>query len=135
MAVKKEDIAYTSPSTAENQNESVKVYVKAPTTPAARIEIILNLSFFDSSFFTSILFPNAVIVQKRNKIVNELQRADITLTATATWLVAGSANNEKILPNNWKRGAPGGCPTSSLYAVAIYSPQSQKLTVCSIVER
>ena len=26
-------------------------------------------------------------------------------------------------------------PTSSLYAVAIYSPQSQKLTVCSIVDR
>ena len=51
MAVKKEDIAYTSPSTAENQNESVKVYVKAPTTPAARIEIILYLSLFDSSFF------------------------------------------------------------------------------------
>ena len=33
-AVKNEDIPYTSPSTAENQNESVKAKLMAPTTPA-----------------------------------------------------------------------------------------------------
>src|SRR5678809_526309 len=32
--VKKEESAYTSPSTALNQKESEKVYAKAPTTPA-----------------------------------------------------------------------------------------------------
>ncbi len=55
--------------------------------------------------------------------------------AMATSEVPWVAKSVNILPNNWKSGAPGGWPTSSLYAVAIYSPQSQKLTVCSIVER
>jgi hypothetical protein len=40
----------------------------------------------------------------------------------------------KNLPNNINNGAPGGCPTSKLYAAAINSPQSQKLVVDSIVE-
>ena len=40
-AVKKADDAYTSPSTAENQNESVKEYATAPTAPAAITAIIL----------------------------------------------------------------------------------------------
>ena len=39
-AVKKDDIAYTSPSTAENQNESEKVYVREPTAPAPIIRIL-----------------------------------------------------------------------------------------------
>ncbi len=34
-AVKKEESAYTSPSTALYQKESLKVYARAPTTPAA----------------------------------------------------------------------------------------------------
>ena len=42
-AVKKEDIAYTSPSTAENQNESEKVYARAPTKPAPKTAKILAL--------------------------------------------------------------------------------------------
>ena len=33
-------------------------------------------------------------------IVKELHKADITFIAIATWLVAGSANSENILPNN-----------------------------------
>ena len=32
-------------------------------------------------------------------------------------------------------GAPGGCPTSSLYAAVMYSPQSHRLAVSSIVKR
>ncbi len=36
-AVKKEDNAYTSPSTALNQNESLNVYANAPTAPAAMV--------------------------------------------------------------------------------------------------
>ncbi|MCY1450018.1 hypothetical protein D9M71_667950 [compost metagenome] len=38
-AINSEAIAYTSPSTAENQNVSEKVKHKAPMTPANRIEI------------------------------------------------------------------------------------------------
>ena len=34
-----------------------------------------------------------------------------------------------------KKGAPGGCPTSSLKEDVINSPQSQKLAVGSIVIR
>jgi len=34
---------------------------------------------------------------------------------------------------NIKNGAPGGCPTSSLKAEEMNSPQSQKLAVGSIV--
>jgi hypothetical protein len=34
-----------------------------------------------------------------------------------------------------KSGAPGGCPTSSLKAVVMNSPQSQKLAVGSMVSR
>ena len=104
-AVKKEDIAYTSPSTAENQNESEKVYASDPITPAAITE---NIFGKENSFEVNINFlPKAVIVQKRNRIVNELQIADIILIDIATSDVAGlvaskppSANNEKTLPNS-----------------------------------
>ena len=40
-AVKNDDVAYTSPSTAENQNESEKVKASAPVAPAAIIAAIL----------------------------------------------------------------------------------------------
>ena len=33
-------MAYTSPSTAENQNESEKVYVREPTAPAPKTRIL-----------------------------------------------------------------------------------------------
>ena len=33
-------MAYTSPSTAENQNESVKVYANAPTAPEPKIAMV-----------------------------------------------------------------------------------------------
>ena len=39
IAVKSEDIAYTSPSTAENQNVSLKQYARAPTAPDPKIAI------------------------------------------------------------------------------------------------
>ena len=41
----------------------------------------------------------------------------------------------KILPNNKKRGAPGGCVTSNSFEQAINSPQSQKLAVGATVAR
>ena len=36
-AVKSDDIAYTSPSTAENQKVSEKAYTRAPTRPEPKI--------------------------------------------------------------------------------------------------
>ena len=96
IAVKKDDIAYTSPSTAENQKESVNVYVNAPTMA----ENSIKKSFVLSEQFNFNLLQNPEIVQKRNKIVNELHKAESIFIDTATWLVAGSANNEKTRPNN-----------------------------------
>ena len=73
------------------------------------------------------------MLQNRNKIENELLNADSMLAARAA--VSGEANTINDLANNMKRGAPGGCPTSNLYADAINSPQSQKLDVGSTVNR
>ena len=42
---------------------------------------------------------------------------------------------EKKEPKSMKKGAPGGCPTSSLDAVVMNSGQSQKLAVGSMVEQ
>ena len=69
-----------------------------------------------------------------NKIVRPLKRADIVLTITAT-LEGSEANCVNKLAVNMKKGAPGGWPTSNLYAEEINSPQSQKLAVGSIVIR
>ncbi len=72
------------------------------------------------------------IVQNKNNMVKALAKADIKLTILAT-CVTSDANIAKKAPNIWYKGAPGGCPTSSLEAVAMYSPASQKLTVGSRV--
>ena len=50
------------------------------------------------------------------------------MTITAT-LEGSEANCVNKLAVNMKKGAPGGWPTSNLYAEEINSPQSQKLAV------
>ena len=79
------------------------------------------------SFFSSIVEDQYI-----NKIVKALEKTDIMLTINAMCL-SSVANIAKKAPIIWNKGAPGGCPTSSLAAVAIYSPQSQKLIVGSTV--
>ena len=86
------------------------MYVNEPTAPENRIRRSLTCAEQLKVSF----WAKPVIVQKRKSMVNELQSADNTLIDIATWLVAGSANNEKILPKSWNNGAPGGWPTSSL---------------------
>ena len=66
-------------------------------------------------------------------MVNELDKADNAFIKYAT--LSGAAKNEKSLPRSMYNGAPGGCPTSSLYAAVMYSPQSHRLAVSSIVKR
>ena len=74
------------------------------------------------------------MVQKRNRMVKLLASADIALIIFAA--VSGpEAKMEKNRAIIMKSGAPGGCITSSLYAVAINSPQSHKLAVGSMVRR
>ena len=53
MAVKKEDIAYTSPSTAENQNESVKAYANEPIVALVNMAITSLLD--NASFLLPVL--------------------------------------------------------------------------------
>mgnify|MGYP006293748141 CR=1 FL=1 len=67
-------------------------------------------------------------------MVKALDRAERLLTIIATF-ASPPAKREKNLPSIIKKGAPGGCPTMSLYAEAMYSPQSQKLTVGSTPNR
>ena len=129
--MKKLDIAYTSPSTAENQNESLNVYAKAPTNPAPKTAYIFP--FVNSPVFSASLRANAVIVQNKKRMVNALQRPDTALIIIPTLLVSPKANKLKKFPINRNKGAPGGWPTSNLYAQAMYSPQSQKDAVGSIV--
>jgi len=66
-----------------------------------------------------------------NKMVKDDDNAERELIQTATF--SGAAKKENNLPITINKGAPGGCPTSNLYAAVIYSPQSHKLTVSSMV--
>ena len=62
---------------------------------------------------TMIFRAMCVMLQKRNRIVNPLNRADIPLTMIATF-DGSEANCVKRFAVNIKKGAPGGCPTSNL---------------------
>jgi hypothetical protein len=73
------------------------------------------------------------MLQNRKRIVKELLSAERAFAAKAA--LSGVDTTMKALANNMKKGAPGGCPTSNLYAEAINSPQSQKLAVGSTVKR
>ena len=53
-------------------------------------------------------------------------------TPTSSGVGASMVNMRMI---TMKNGAPGGCPTMSLSAQAMNSPQSQKLAVGSMVSR
>ena len=68
-------------------------------------------------------------------VADALARADITFTIKATFDVSFPANSVKKRAITIKTGFPGGWPTSSLYAEAINSPQSQRLAVGSMVRR
>ena len=82
-AVKNELNAYTSPSTALYQNESLNVYAKAPTTPAPITNKIWLLVNSVPDFATKIRFAKWVIVQNKNRMVKPLAMALILFTAKA----------------------------------------------------
>ena len=73
------------------------------------------------------------MLQNKNKMVNELLSTDSPFAANAAF--SGLIGIMRNRANNMKNGAPGGCPTSSLYAEAMNSPQSQKLAVGSTVRK
>jgi hypothetical protein len=83
-----------------------------------------------------LLFTNRrvrwVILQNRNKIVNALHNAENTFIMNAAF--SADENIVNKCPIIMNKGAPGGCPTSSLYADSINSLQSQRLAVGSTVD-
>src|SRR5215813_8356496 len=114
IAVKKELIAYTSPSTALYQNESVKVPASAPTIPEPIIVHCFKLlNSFDRSGST-IFLAKYVIVQNKNKMVKALASALIMFTALAAVNGLLPKSTMKILPSNTNKGAPGGCGICTL---------------------
>ena len=129
-AVKKEDMAYTSPSTALNQKVSEKQYASAPTAPEAKIAIACPGPTGDPT--TTLLAKNTMVKYSR-KMVRALRMAFMAFTATAA--CCASTGMVKKRAKSWNTGFPGGWPTSSLYDDAMNSPQSQKDAVGSMVER
>ncbi len=75
------------------------------------------------------------MVQKRNIIVKALANPDMALIINATFDTSPPANIEKKRVSIMNKGAPGGCPTCNLKALAINSPQSQRLVVGSRVRK
>ncbi len=82
-----------------------------------------------------ILRARCVIVQKRNRIVKPLAMLDMAFTVMPTFSGFPNENRVNIRASIMNRGAPGGCPTSSLYDVAMNSMQSHRLPVGSMVSR
>src|SRR5258706_9192457 len=78
-AVKKDDMAYTSASTAENQNESEKVYANEPTKPAPISSQVLSGVNSFSRVMPIILRPKRVMDQNKKRIVNALASTLIKL--------------------------------------------------------
>ena len=135
IAVKNELIAYTSPSTALNQNESVKVYAKAPMMPAPIIptscRLVSSLLFLRSP--KAIRRAKCVIVQNKNKMVKPLASALITFTALAAVIGLSPNNTINTLPINTNSGAPGGWGICNLKQLLTNSPQSHRLPPASLV--
>ena len=84
MAVKRDAIAYTSPSTAENQNESEKVYESAPIADAEKTAI-LSPSLSSFLCLSTNFFNSKVKDQNIKRMVMDEDIADKELIQTATF--------------------------------------------------
>src|SRR5690606_12486955 len=107
-AVQRDDIAYTSDSTAENQNVSENVYAKAPTAPAPRICTSLP-SVGSAPRGTMVFRTKAVIVQNRKSIVRPLDTAEPKFIQNAIRISSPNARLENTFCSIRNRGAPGRC--------------------------
>lgn len=134
MAVKKEDNAYTSPSTALYQKESLKVYANAPTIPAPMILHNCAPLMVSVVLTLTILRAKWVMVQNKNKMVNPLAKALITFTAFAAAMGLSPKSIMNMRPNITNKGAPGGCGICRRKQLLTNSPQSQRLPPASAVK-
>ena len=134
-AVQNEEKAYTSPSTAENQNVSLQAYIMAPQKPLPKITSIFSGDTPEALSLTTSRRTRWVMVQNSSRMVAALSRADIELTIKAILEMSPPAKLTKNRAASMNIGLPGGWPTSSLKACRMNSGQSQKLAVGSTVSR
>lgn len=104
------DIAYTSPSTAENQTEEVKAVAK-PVTKPENDNATFSAVEGSSLLSTKNNLPNNIVIWAIKTAANEVQNADIRLIANAMsdglseTNSATQVNNRPIIKNS---PAPGG---------------------------
>ena len=103
-------------------------------TPANRMAISSETVTSSKSLFKSLL-TKCVIVQNKNNMVNALKSADIALIITEYLEPSPKPKIAATAPINWNKAAPGACVTSNFTADEMYSPQSQKLKLGSIVDK
>ena len=96
MAIIKVAMAYTSVSTALNQNESVNENAKLPTKPLPRIAIAF--CWLRSFLLMTSFFNNRVMVQNIKRMVNALATALIMFIMKPIWSGL-KANMAKNAPN------------------------------------
>lgn len=118
------------------------MYASEPTRPAPNMISFSRVSSDSGStenpvesLYESNRKARCVIVQYKNIIVRALAIPEKALTIMATFSTLSPAKKEKNLAIIMNNGAPGGCPICNLYELAMNSPQSQRLTVGSRVER
>ena len=132
-AVNREDSPYTSLSTAENQKVSEKQYARAPAAPLPKIAAHCAGLRFPSGPEGTSLLAKKTTVRYSSRIVSADATALQAFASTAACMLSPKMVNSLTI--NWKKGFPGGWPTSSLYDEAVNSPQSQYGALGSMVER
>ncbi len=110
-AVKKVDMAYTSPSTAENQMEVEKAVAKPAAKPAATSAMFWPRLVSASRLPVRENLPKIMAVQATSMAAAALHRAESRLIETA--ISAGSseiisATQVNMRPMSRNTGAPGG---------------------------
>lgn len=101
-----------------------------PTSPAPITAIVCGI---DSSFLRIARRARCVMLQKRNAIVGLAGQRRHRINYQGCMLRPANIVKKRDIIMNM--APPGGCPTSSLYEVAMNSLQSQKLAVGSMVSR
>ena len=107
-AVQNDEKAYTSPSTAENQNVSLHVYTNAPHKPEPRIAMVFGKEISVASSATTRRLAKWVMLQNKNSIVPALRSADIVFTQYAASDASPPAKFTKNLAASINIGLPGG---------------------------
>jgi hypothetical protein len=123
--VQNDENAYTSDSTAENQNESLTAKTRDPTTPDPIMATPLPIAMPSLlRLGENIRLAIIIMVSESNPTVSAEKMPLSILHASEIYSLLGE-KSVATFDANIHTGLPGGCPDSSLYAATIYSGQSQ----------